>query len=113
MAVVAEPALSDSRMGVSPATIQAIAAGTAASTENGFDRGWRGCCCRGALCQTPNAVGAWHKHRYNVRSTSPQSAISATSTVFPRSDSTVQRFNDVTAAKPFVSIGVHSWLNKR
>jgi hypothetical protein len=37
-AAVAKPALSDSRMGVSPAKIQGIAAGTAASTENGFDR---------------------------------------------------------------------------
>jgi hypothetical protein len=32
-AVVAEPALSDSRMGVSPATVQGIAADTAASTR--------------------------------------------------------------------------------
>ena len=35
-AVVGEPALSDSRMGVSPATVHGIAAGTAASTENGL-----------------------------------------------------------------------------
>jgi hypothetical protein len=69
-AVVAEPALSDSRMGASPATVQGIAADTAASTEN--DLTADGADCTDAVVEAVVST-AWigarrGEHRYHYAS---------------------------------------------